>query len=594
MKFDFLGLKTLTVLSTAQKLVRGSTQEFDLQTIPLDDPATYEMIGRGETTGVFQLESAGMRDVLKSLRPDTFEDIIAVVALYRPGPMDNIPSYIKRKHGKETPDYLHPTLEPILKETFGIMIYQEQVMQIAQELAGFTLGRADLLRRAMGKKIQKEMDQQRQIFIDGAEAKGVNTSRANEIFNQVNKFAGYGFNKSHAAAYALIAYQTAYMKANHPAEFLAASMTLDQGNTDKLNVFRQELKRLNISLLGPDINKSDVVFKLESVNDRFQGIRYALAALKNVGEGAMASLLKEREKHGLFTDITDFAERLDIRSLNKRQLEHLACAGAFDCIDPNRRRIHDGVEQIIHHSNIVQNERHSDQIGLFSSDSAPKITIKLPHLTDWLPMERLRQEFSAIGFYLSSHPLDGYTSKLETMNVISSEDALASETSRLVTLAGTLVTKKERTSSKGNRYAFVQFTDPSGTFEVTAFSETLALAEELLQIGNSLLIKTAVQTEGNGEAKLLAKSFSSLDELPFKKSENLRIVICEPTVVPGIESILVDQQPGQGKVRINTRPEDTHWQVDLELAQHYNLSPNAQLALQNLPGVINIETFEAG
>ena len=590
-KFDFLGLKTLTVLSTTEQLVRNSQANFNLETIPLDDPQTYKMIGKGETTGVFQLESSGMRDVLRSMQPDKFEDIIAVVALYRPGPMDNIPSYVSRKHKTETPEYLHPILEPILKETFGIMIYQEQVMQIAQELAGFTLGRADLLRRAMGKKIQSEMDRQRQAFIDGAKAKGVDNDDANKIFNQVDKFAGYGFNKSHAAAYALIAYQTAYMKANYPAEFLAASMTLDRGNTEKLSVFLQELKRLKIPLLGPNINRSETVFKLETANGK-KGIRYALTALKNVGEGAMTALVKERQKRGPYTNITNFAERLDAKTLNRRQLEYLASAGAFDCIESNRYQIHNGVEKIIHHANAAHDERQSNQIGLFSGELSPRSILDLPIVTDWSPMERLRQEFTSTGFYLSSHPIDGYSGKLKSLNVVSSQKALMSQSSRILTLAGTLMAKKERTSSKGNKYAFIQFTDPSGSFEVTAFSETLALANELLEVGNSLLIKTTVQKESAGEIKLLANQFLSLDKFTAINSENVRIVIAEPTAVPSIQNILADQQPGQGKVRINTRPDNTHWHVDLELAQHYALTADAQLALRNLPGVINIETFE--
>ena len=591
-KFDFLGLKTLTVLSMAEQLVRDSGENFDLATIPLDDPTTFEMIGRGETTGVFQLESAGMRDVLKGMRPDTFKDIIAVVALYRPGPMDNIPSYVERKHGREEPDYLSPTLEPILKETFGIMIYQEQVMQIAQELSGYTLGGADLLRRAMGKKIQEEMEQQRQIFVDGAKAKGVEGQRANEIFDQVNKFAGYGFNKSHAAAYALIAYQTAYMKANHPVEFMAASMTLDLGNTEKLNVFRQELDRVGIQLLGPDINKSGVVFQVTPANGQAKGIRYALAALKNVGEGAMAGLIEEREKNGSFNDITDFVQRLDTRLVNKRQLENLARAGAFDSIEPNRRRVHESVETMMRHASAAQSDRESDQMGLFAGDTAPQVTVHLPDTSDWPAMEKLREEFDAIGFYLSAHPLDAYASKLHNMNVIRSAEALMSEKTRAAIMAGTLIAKKERTSAKGNRYAFIQFTDPSGLFEVTAFSELLTTARELLEVGNSLLIKATVQTDAGGEVRLLANSFTSLEEAAARTTENLRIFVAEEAAVEAIQHILAGQEPGRGKVRIDICPANIGWHADLELAQHYNLSPDAQLALRALPGVLMVETFD--
>ncbi len=592
-KFDFLGLKTLTVLSTAEQLVRDSGVDFDLATLPLDDPATFEMIGKGETTGVFQLESAGMRDVLKGMRPDTFEDIIAVVALYRPGPMDNIPSYVERKHEREEPDYLYPTLEPILKETFGIMIYQEQVMQIAQELSGYTLGGADLLRRAMGKKIQEEMDQQRQIFVEGAEARGVEAKRADEIFDQVNKFAGYGFNKSHAAAYALIAYQTAYMKANHPVEFIAASMTLDMGNTEKLNVFRQELDRVEIPLLGPDVNKSGVAFQVESANGRGKGIRYALAALKNVGEGAMASLVAERAQNGPFEDVADFVQRLDTHQVNKRQLENMTRAGAFDTLEPNRRRMHQGVEMLMRHASAAQSDRESNQMGLFGGDAAPQVSLHLPDVADWPAMERLREEFDAIGFYLSAHPLDAYASKLETLKVRSSVSVMASTESTAATMAGTLIAKKERTSARGNRYAFIQFTDPTGVFEVTVFSETLAAAGELLEVGNSLIIKATVQTEGGDEVKLLANSFSSLEQAAARTTENLRIVISEATTISAIQRILADQQPGRDRIRIDTRPGDELWHAELELKDHYSLSPDAQLALRALPGVVQVETFDA-
>jgi DNA polymerase-3 subunit alpha len=592
-KFDFLGLKTLTVLAKAEELVRNSGIEIDIANLPLDDPATFEMIGRGETTGVFQLESAGMRDVLKGMKPDSFEDIIAVVALYRPGPMDNIPSYVKRKHGQEEPDYLYPTLAPILKETFGIMIYQEQVMQIAQELSGYTLGGADLLRRAMGKKIKEEMDQQRQVFVEGAEGRGVPPKRADEIFDQVNKFAGYGFNKSHAAAYALIAYQTAYMKANHPVEFLAASMTLDMGNTDKLNVFRQELDRLSIPLLGPDINKSGVTFQVENANGRGKGIRYALAALKNVGGGAMAGVVKERAEGGPFQDIADFVHRLDTHLVNKRQLENLARAGAFDTLEPNRRRLFEGVEVLMRHANAAQSDRESNQMGLFVGDAAPQMTFTLPEREDWPAMERLREEFDAIGFYLSAHPLDAYASKLASMGVKPSASLVPGSGTYPATLAGTLIAKKERTSAKGNRYAFIQFTDPSGVFEVTAFSETLAAAGDLLEVGNSLRIKATVQAEDGDEVKLLANQFSSLEQEAARTVEHLRIKVADKDAIAAIQRILADQQPGRGRIRIDTRPLDAQWHADVELGRQFNLSADAQLALRALPGVIGVETFDA-
>src|SRR5690625_4673133 len=312
-KFAFLGLKTLTVLARARDLIREHQPDFDLDSLPLDEPGAYQLMARGDTVGIFQLESAGMRDALKRLKPDRFEDVIAMVALYRPGPMENIPSYIRRKSGEEEPDYLHETLEPILKETFGIMIYQEQVMQIAQELAGYSLGAADLLRRAMGKKIKEEMDAQREIFVRGSVERGVPQAKAEAIFEQVNKFAGYGFNKSHAAAYALVAYQTAYLKANYPVEFMAAIMTYDMGNTDKLNLFRQELDRLRLKLLPPDVNHSFADFAVEPLPEGGKAIRYALGAIKNVGAIAMKQLIEERQGKGAFKSLGDFARRLDAR-----------------------------------------------------------------------------------------------------------------------------------------------------------------------------------------------------------------------------------------------------------------------------------------
>ncbi len=351
-KFDFLGLKTLTVLARCLDLLEARGVGIDLADLPFDNRAAYELLARGDTVGVFQVEGQGVRDMLRKLRPDRFEDIIAANALYRPGPMENIPRYIAVKHGEEPPDYLHPKIEGILKETYGVMTYQEQVMQIAQVLAGYTLGGADLLRRAMGKKIQSEMDAQRQQFVEGAMARGVERARAELIFDQMAKFAGYGFNKPHAAAYALITYQTAYLKANHPVEFMAALMTLDLGNTDKLNLFRQELSRLGIRLLPPDVNRSKSMFTVES--DPKSGkpaIRYALAAIKGVGEQAMAELVRERETNGRFKDLFDLARRLDAKTFNRGQFESLAKAGAFECLNPNRAQTFASAELLLREAN---------------------------------------------------------------------------------------------------------------------------------------------------------------------------------------------------------------------------------------------------
>ncbi|MGH7005918.1 MAG: DNA polymerase III subunit alpha, partial [Alphaproteobacteria bacterium] len=357
-KFDFLGLTTLSLLVLAVAHIKARGIDIDLSTLPLDDKKTFDLLGAGDATGVFQLESGGMRNALRSLKPDRFEDIIAVVALYRPGPMENIPSYINRKHGREKPDYLHPLIEPILQETYGIIIYQEQVMEIAQTLSGYTLGGADLLRRAMGKKIRAEMEAQRDIFVKGGVAKGVDKERASYIFDLVEKFAGYGFNKSHAAAYALVAYQTAYLKANYPVEFFAASMTYNMHSPEKLASFRRELTRRNIGLLPPDVNASQPRFSVELAGQQspsaYGSVRYALAAIKNVGEGAMTVLVNERERGGPFRDLADFAQRLDTATLNKRQFENLVKAGALDALHPNRRQLFEGAEVVLRHGAAAQ------------------------------------------------------------------------------------------------------------------------------------------------------------------------------------------------------------------------------------------------
>jgi len=589
-KFDFLGLKTLTVLANAIDLVRERTGEtVDLSNLPLDDPATFEMLGQGDTVGVFQLESAGMRDALRKLRPDSFEDIIAVVALYRPGPMDNIPSYIRRKHGEELPDFLYPTLEGILSETHGIMIYQEQVMQIAQELSGYSLGSADILRRAMGKKIQAEMDAQRQAFVEGATARGVPDAKASQIFDLVNKFAGYGFNKSHAAAYALIAYQTAYLKANHPVEFMAASMTLDLNNTDKLNTFRQELMRVGIPLLPPDINASDAAFSVESTSEGAGAIRYALAAIKNVGEAAMRALVAERTENGPFTDLLDFARRMDARQLNKRQLDNLVRAGAFDGLDANRKQLFDGAEVLLRHAGAAAEDRASGQMGLFAGGGGSAATpkLQLPETADWAPMERLGEEFAAIGFYLSAHPLDAYTRSLERLRVTPYAEVLAHGRSGPVVLAGTVIAKRERTSGKGNRYAFVQLSDASGMYELTVFSELLATARDLLEAGTSLYIRANAQFEGES-ARFIAQAIEPLESVAARAVSQVSIVIDSPTPLDALRSVLAGERGGSGEIHVISVLSDAAEEVEIGLPGRYTVNPGMLLRLRMIPGVIDV------
>ena len=588
-KFDFLGLKTLTVLAKAEQLVRDSGRDIDVSKIPLDDKATFVMIAKGDTTGVFQLESSGMVQVLKSLRPDTFEDIIAVVALYRPGPMDNIPSYIKRKHGEEEPDYLYPTLEGILKETFGIMIYQEQVMQIAQELSGYSLGGADLLRRAMGKKIRKEMEEQRQIFVSGAVAKGVAEEKASSIFDLVNKFAGYGFNKSHAAAYALVAYQTAYMKANFPVEFMAALMTLDLGNTDKLSVFNQELRQMKVKVRGPDINASGAVFTVEREANGQGVVRYALGAIKNVGEAAMEKVVQEREDNGPFKDLFDFAMRLDPHVVNKRQMENLARAGAFDSLCPNRRQVHGAIEMLLKMASIAHNERDSGQMGLFGGASsevggggAPVDAPGLPDIPDWSTMDRLNEEFDATGLYLSGHPLDDYGTAMKRLKIKSQADIIAIGKSGSKAMAGILLAVSERTSKKGNRYAFLSFTDTSGVFEAICFSEILSEKRDLLVPGNSFFIRAQYDAE---EGRFSVNVLQLLETAADSAVPGLAVVVESEKPLRALRDILSDGSRGRGHVTVISRLGEGS-EVELGLRGGYALTPDKINAVRAIPGII--------
>jgi DNA polymerase-3 subunit alpha len=589
-KFDFLGLKTLTVLARTIELLAARGVELDLSALPLDDPAAYELLARGDTVGVFQVEGAGVRDMLRKLRPDRFEDIIAANALYRPGPMENIPRYIAVKHGEEQPDYLHPALEGILKETYGVMTYQEQVMQIAQVLAGYSLGSADLLRRAMGKKIPAEMEAQRQLFFEGAAARGVERARAELIFDQMAKFAGYGFNKPHAAAYALVTYQTAYLKANYPVEFLAALMTLDLGNTDKLNVFRQELQRLGIRLLPPDVNRSEVTFAVElDPKAGKPAIRYALAAVKGVGAQAMAELVAERSARGRFKDLADFSRRLDAKSFNRRQFENLVKAGAFDSLNPNRAQTFAAAEQLLRQASLAAEERESRQESLFAGidpSFAPRPS--LPLVADWPPVERLQHEFAAIGFYLSSHPLDPYGKSLERAGIIRWADlpaGLAANPTNRFRLAGIVIGRKERTSGRGNRFAFVQMSDPSGTYEVTLFSEILREARALLDSGQPLVVTVDVRSEEEN-LRLTAQKIEPLDTVVALAAAGLRVFVGEARALSSLKSVITREAGGRGRVTVVL--DLPAREVEIAIPGGFKVGPATRAAVKSLPGVIDV------
>ena len=598
-KFDFLGLKTLTVLQDACEMIRARGQEIDLEHIPLDDPATFEMLGRADTVGVFQLESGGMRDVLRKLKPDRFEDIIAVVALYRPGPMENIPSYINRKHGREEPDYMHASLEPILKETYGIMIYQEQVMQIAQVLAGYSLGNADLLRRAMGKKIQAEMDAQRAKFIEGAKQNKVGDATASRIFDQVNKFAGYGFNKSHAAAYALVAYQTAYLKANHPVEFLAASMTHDLGNTDKLNVFRQELNRQKIGLLPPDVNRSAATFSVGTDEDNKPAILYALAAVKGVGLHAMEELVADRIGNGRFADLFDLANRLDAKVVNKRQMENLVCAGAFDSLSHNRARTYEAVETLVKWSQAAQAAKTSSQTSLFGGEGGERIQPPpLPERSDWQPMDRLKREFEAIGFYLSSHPLNAYETTLKRIDAVEYGGLrawVANRSGGRPNLAGVVLGVQERTSNRtGNRFAHVTLSDASGSYEVTVFSETLAMSRELLTVGNIVVVAVDVQQQDD-DLRLTVQRIESLEARSAQGATGLKIYVDDAAPLLAIRSAIDEAdvigsgqgRPARGTIQLVIDAEDQ--EVELLLPKPHVIGAALKSAIKGIAGVVDVQ-----
>ena len=587
-KFDFLGLKTLTVLERAVGLLREKNIDVTLSDLPLDDEITFKMLSSGETVGVFQLESSGMRDVLRQLRPDKFEDIIALVALYRPGPMDNIPRYIACKHGTEKPDYLHPQLQDILQETFGVMIYQEQVMQIAQKLSGFSLGSADLLRRAMGKKIKSEMEAQRQSFVDGAVERGVARDQAERIFQQVDKFAGYGFNKSHAAAYALLAYQTAWLKANHPVEFFAASMTLDLGNTEKLSIFRQELERLAIDLLPPHINFSQDVFSVEHVNGKSVAIRYALTAIKNVGLQAMQALVENRKKNGSYASPFDFVERLGARAANKRMLENLILAGALDCLKPNRRQLFNEVDKLIKTANAAEREKDSTQENLFEGGiSILEDGEKDTDINDWSPLEKLKYEFDAVGFYLSAHPLDIYGQSLKKLGIVSFDQLSMNAVGGSSKLAGVVIHKQERTSARGNRFAFLQVSGINGIFEVTLFSEILAQSREVIGSGKPLLFTCETRTDASGALRLTVLEIKELDKALASIGSGIKINVKTEEALTKLRKTITNSASGKGRIRLILDVGEAD-KVELALADTYEISAELRASIESLPGIASI------
>jgi DNA polymerase-3 subunit alpha len=589
-KFDFLGLKTLTVLETAVRFVAKRGIEVDLSRIPLDDTKTYEMLARGETVGVFQVESQGMRRALIDMRPDRFEDLIVLVALYRPGPMANIPTYCARKLGYETIEYLHPKLEPILAPTYGIITYQEQVQQIARDLAGYSLGKADILRRAMGKKDKKEMASQRGDFIAGAVAHGIGKSDAVVIFDACAKFAEYGFNKSHSAPYALLTYQTAYMKANHPVEFLAASMTLDMGNTDKLSEFRAEAERLGIKVVPPSVNQSGVPFEVKE-----GAIYYSLAALKGVGAQAVEAIIAARNDRP-FADLSDFASRINPRAVNKRVLESLAAAGAFDQLETNRARAFASVDTILGSAQHTHDAVSIGQSELFGGPSAPTPLI-LPSAEPWPPAQRLQKEFDAIGFFLSGHPLDDYAVTLQRMRVQSWAEFARSVKAGASAgrVAGSVVSRQERRTRTGSKMGIIGLSDPSGHYEAVLFSEGLAQFRDQLEPGKAVLLALSAELQGD-DVRARIQGVELLDEAAAKLQKGLRVFLRDAKPLESVAKRLQGPTPqrqgdkSDGEVSM-VLILDAGTEVEVKLPGRFKVSPQVAGAIKAIPGVVEVQAL---
>lgn len=580
-KFDFLGLKTLTVLQKAVELLKDRDIHVDLSAIPLDDQKTFEMLGRGETVAVFQVESIGMRKALAEMRADRFEDIIALVALYRPGPMANIPTYCARKLGQEEAEYLHPKLEPVLKETHGVIIYQEQVMQIAQILSGYSLGEADLLRRAMGKKIKAEMDAQRARFVDGAVERGLEKNIADQIFDLLAKFADYGFNKSHAAAYALVAYQTAYLKANYPVEFLAASMTLDMGNTDKLSEFRREAQRIGIKVEPPSINRSGVEFDVHE-----GAIRYALAAIKGVGRQAVESIVEARQA-GPFKDLGDFSRRIQPRLVNKRTLESLIAAGAFDEIEGDRARAHAAIDAIMASANRTQDETAAGQGDIFGALGEPE-ALRVPPYAPWPAAERLQREYDAIGFFLSGHPLDDYAGVLSRLRVQSWADFSKSVKAgaTMGKIAATVLDRQERRTKSGSKMGIFSLSDQTGHFEAIIFSEGLSQYRDLLEPGRAVVLTVQASVEGE-EVRARIGAAEALDKAAEKLTSAMRIYLRDEKPLPSIAERLKDR--GDGEVSVILMLDGGRREVEISLGKKFRASPQIASAIKAVQGVVQVE-----
>ena len=613
-KFDFLGLKTLTVIQNAVDQIRGAGRDLhtsadgtqlyepapgtenDINAIPLDDEASYKLYAAAKTVAVFQVESSGMMDALKRMKPTCIEDIVALVALYRPGPMENIPTYCEVKNGQRERENLHPTIDHILDETQGIIVYQEQVMQIAQEMAGYSLGGADLLRRAMGKKIQEAMDAERPKFLEGSKANGVDKDKAMEVWNLLDKFANYGFNKSHAAAYAVVSYQTAWLKANHPVEFMAGVMNCDIHLTDKLAIYFEEVRKaMGLPWVPPCVNRSDATFKVVD-----GALVYALGALKNVGVEAMKLVTEGRKVDGVdkpFATLFDLARRVDLKRVGKRPLEMLARSGAFDQLDSNRRRVFDALDALVQYSAAIHDQKNSNQVSLFGEAGDDLPEPRMMPGDDYMPAERLSEEFKAVGFYLSGHPLDDYAGALKRKGVQTLDEVIADVERRgakNAKLAGVVAGCQIRKSAKGNRFAFAQLSDTTGAYEVTLFSEALEKSQDFLVTGAKVII-TAEATMESDQLKLLARSVAPIDAVVADVGGmGLRVFINDAGAVGSIATVLEGAAKGQraigrGPVQLCLMGAGLNGEVDVELGDDFPVNPQIKGAIKSLGGVVSVE-----
>ena len=608
-KFDFLGLKTLTAIQNAIDLIIASGRslhqsadgrqlfqpienaENQINTIPLDDKSTYDLYASAKTVAVFQVESSGMMDALKRMKPTSIEDIVALVALYRPGPMENIATYCDVKNGVKDRVSIHPMIDHILEETQGIIVYQEQVMQIAQIMAGYSLGEADLLRRAMGKKIKAAMDAERPKFEAGAKNNGISAKKASEIFDLLEKFANYGFNKSHAAAYAVVSYQTAWLKANHPLEFMAGAMNCDLHLTDKLSQYVDEVRKgLKLPFISPCVNRSQPKFSVSE-----NSLVYGLAGLKNVGLEAMGALVNVRNNK-VFVNLFDFARRLDLRKIGKRPLEMLVQAGAFDVLDNNRHRVFKSLDALVAYSAAIHDQKMSKQVSLFGDGGDDLPEPVLPSVSDWLPAERLSREFSAIGFYVTGHPLDDYKSAFKVNQILTIEEVEEKALSGpcLVKIAGVVVGRQERKSARGNRFAFVQLSDFTGNFEVTLFSEVLEKSRNNLESGARIILTAEASFEGE-QLKLLCRSIANIDEaISTDTSHGIKIFVEDKKVLPSIISVL--DQASENKKIVSKGPihlclidSGLPGEVELDTGLNCDTSPQIRGAIKSLDGVLDVQ-----